>query len=381
MNQRRAILLLITCAFLVGAGKRPPGLGDVQDIRVWDHPTHTRVVIQLTREVAYQTGMISAPARLYIDIDDVWIQESLRNPRYETESEALKRVRGGQNKLDRARIVLELDASDRPYRTFHLKEPFRIVTDIYRSAPPDTGGAAQASSSGFDLRPVKRIAIDPGHGGKDPGAVGKGGLREKDVTLRVSKELERILDSQGFDAFLTRGDDQYVTLEGRTQIANQKRADLFISVHANASENRRSHGVETYLLDTRYDKQTARVAARENGTTVDQLNELQHILASLRLGYNERFASRLADHVQDELVGSLQNRHRGTKNLGVKHGPFLVLFMADMPAILVELGFVSNRSEAQRLRSSGFAAAAARGIARGISAYREEHARSLIATR
>ena len=379
MNQRRAILLLLIAIGLVGAGQRPPGLGDVEDIRVWDHPTHTRVVIQLTRETTYQTGIISAPTRLYIDIDDVWIEEPLRSPRHGGESAALRRVRGGQNQLDRARIVLELDATDRPYRTFHLRHPFRIVTDIYRSAPPDTDRAAQGS--GFDLRPVKRIAIDPGHGGKDPGAVGRGGLREKDITLRVSRELEQVLDSQGFDAFLTREGDAYLTLEKRTQIANQRKADLFVSIHANASENRHTHGVETYLLDTRYDKQTARVAARENGTTVGQLNELQHILASLRLGYNERFASRLAENVQDQLVASLQNRHRGTKDLGVKHGPFLVLFMADMPAILVELGFVSNRAESKRLRSSGFAAAAARGVARGISQYRDERARSLIATR
>jgi N-acetylmuramoyl-L-alanine amidase len=225
------------------------------------------------------------------------------------------------------------------------------------------------------------VAIDPGHGGKDPGAVGRGGVREKDVVLTVSRKLERMLDSQGYDAFLTRDRDVYLTLEQRTQIANQRQADLYLSIHANASPNKRTEGVETYLLDTRYDRQTARVAARENGTTVDQLNDLQRILASLRLGYNERFAARLADQVQDELLGQLRGRHRGTVDLGVKRGPFLVLFMADMPAILVELGFVSHRTEARRLQTKDFAEAAARGIASGISRYRDEHARSLVATR
>jgi N-acetylmuramoyl-L-alanine amidase len=283
--------------------------------------------------------------------------------------------------------VLELDSALRSHRTFHLRDPFRIVTDIYSEGAPaaPTPGPVAAGppreGATFDERPVRRIAIDPGHGGKDPGAVGRGNVREKDVVLRVARELEKLLDAQGFDAFLTRKRDVYLTLEQRTQLANSRKADLFISIHANASPSRKTSGVETYLLDTRYDRQTARVAARENGTTVGELNDLQRILASLRLGYNERFAARLAENVQQSLLRGLRSKHSGTRDLGVKRGPFLVLFMADMPAVLVELGFVTHRAEAKRMQSKGYARAAARGLARGISQYRDEHARSLVATR
>ncbi|MGH6693476.1 MAG: N-acetylmuramoyl-L-alanine amidase family protein, partial [Gammaproteobacteria bacterium] len=233
----------------------------------------------------------------------------------------------------------------------------------------------------FDLRPVQRVIIDPGHGGKDPGALGAGRLREKDVVLRIARALRAQLQREGLDAQLTRDDDRFLTLEQRTRLANQLRGDLFVSIHANATRNPRTSGVETYLLDTRYDRQTARVAARENGTTVAELDELQLILASLRLGYSERYAARLAHHVHGGISERLRRSFHGTRDLGVKRGPFLVLFQADMPAILVEVGFVSNRTEATRMRSDAFTRAAADGIARGILAHRGEHARHLVAER
>ncbi len=197
----------------------------------------------------------------------------------------------------------------------------------------------------------------------------------------MARLLRDRLRQAGFEVIMTRKRDEYLSLEERTALANRHKGDLFVSIHANASPNRRTTGVETYLLDTRYDRQTARVAARENGTTIDQLSELQRILASLRLGYHERYAARLARQTHQSLLESLRGSYRKTNDLGVKHGPFLVLFMADMPAILVEVGFVSNRGEAQRLSSSAFAKAAAVGLANGIVRYRNEHARRLVAGR
>ena len=223
--------------------------------------------------------------------------------------------------------------------------------------------------------------IDPGHGGKDPGAIGRRGTREKDVVLRLSRLVQKRLRAEGLKAYLTRDSDVYLSLEERTARANQLDADLFVSIHANASRNRKSRGFETYLLDTRYDQQTARVAARENGTTVEQLNDVQKILASLRLGYNERYAARLAEEVQGALYRTVKKKHRSARNLGVKRGPFLVLFLADMPAVLVEAGFLSNSAEEKWLRDKNQLQVLAEGIAAGILAYRDDHERRMVARR
>ena len=375
---RRAVLLGAVLLLVVGAGKRPPGLGDVTDIRVFDHPTHTRVVVELSRSASYRTGVLENPSRLFIDIDETWIEAPLRAPQESSEDAPLQQVRAGQNTLRRARIVLDLNERMAWHRTFQLENPFRIVTDVYLSKGDSEGGSAPGN---FDRRPVRRVVIDPGHGGKDPGARASGGVLEKDVVLRIGRDLRDGLKRAGFEVFMTRDKDLYLTLEERAARANARAADLFVSIHANASRNRKTHGVETYLLDTRYDRQTARVAARENGTTIDQLSELQKILASLRLGYNERFAARLAQDIHQSLVSSLRGSYQTTLDLGVKRGPFLVLFMADMPAILVEVGFLSNRAEARRMKSKTFASMAAAGIADGILRYRDDHARRLVAGR
>lgn len=375
---QRAVLLGAVLVLVVGAGKRPPGLGDVTDIRVFDHPTHTRVVVELSRSASYRTGVLEHPSRLYVDIDETWIEAPLREPQESSEDAPLQQVRAGQNTLRRARIVLDLNERMAWHRTFQLENPFRIVTDVYLPKGDSEEGRAPEN---FDRRPVRAVVIDPGHGGKDPGARGHGGVLEKDIVLRIGRDLRDGLKRAGFEVFMTRDKDLYLTLEERAARANARAADLFVSIHANASRNRKTHGVETYLLDTRYDRQTARVAARENGTTIDQLSELQKILASLRLGYNERFAARLAQDIHQSLVSSLRGSYQTTLDLGVKRGPFLVLFMADMPAILVEVGFLSNRAEARRMKSKAFASRAAAGIADGILRYRDDHARRLVAGR
>lgn len=376
---------------LLGAGKRPEGLGDVVSIERLEHEGHTRVVVELSRQASYRVNRLENPPRLYLDIDGVWIEAPVARARPQS-SGSVRLIRGGQNELERARVVLELDASTRASRTFHLEAPFRIVTDVFDAPAAAPVGAAPPTEAGppeparpplesFDARPVRRVVIDPGHGGKDPGAIGPGPLREKDVVLRIARELAAELRRAGLEVHLTRERDSFHELQARTDAANRWQGDLFVSIHANASRRRTAAGVETYLLDTRYDRQTARVAARENGISVGQLSELQRILASLRLGYNERFAVRFANTVHASLVRGLRARYGAIQDLGVKRGPFLVLFQADMPAILVEAGFVTNRVEGGRLATAAFAREAARGLARGILSYRDQHARSLIARR
>lgn len=381
----RGVAVCLLLVFGVGAGKRPPGLGDVKQIRVYEDDQHTRVVIELTRPAEWHTGFVADPPRYYVDIEDTWIEEEAREPEALSKLEVVRGVRGGQNTLQRARVVVELDRPGRHRETFEVRspDPFRIVTDIHHGDPhPQPPVAARpGQSDAFDRRPVRRVVIDPGHGGKDPGAIGSGGLREKDVVLAVSRALAKRLRKEGLEVYLTRDSDKFIPLEERTLLANRWKGDLFVSVHANASRNRRSNGVETYLLDTRYDRNTARVAARENGTTVAELNDLQHILASLRLSYSERYAAPLAEKVHTQLLGSLRKQFGDTRDLGVKRGPFLVLFQADMPAILVEIGFVTNRSEARRLRKREFPRVVADGIAEGVLRYRDNHARSIVAGR
>jgi N-acetylmuramoyl-L-alanine amidase len=386
---RRTLLGVAALSFaLLAAGKRPPGLGDVVSIERIEHEGHTRIVVELSREAEYRVNRLANPARLYVDIDGVWIEAPVAAARPQRAG-SVRMIRGGQNDLETARVVLELDASGAESRTFHLQKPFRIVTDVFDGpapaavdAPPPAGAQAAAPPlDSFDVRPVRRVAIDPGHGGKDPGALGLASVREKDVVLRISRELARELRRAGLEVYLTRDRDTFHELQERTDAANRWGADLFVSIHANASKRRSAAGVETYLLDTRYDRQTARVAARENGISVGELSDLQRILASLRLGYNERFAARFADNVHGSLVRALRRRYGSVNDLGVKRGPFLVLFQADMPAILVEVGFVTNRAEAGRMASQAFARETALGLARGILSYRDQHARSLIAGR
>lgn len=377
-------LILLGCIGL-GAGVRPPGLADVTDLRGYPHPGFVRVVIELSRAVPYQVHMLK-DGRLYIDIEETWIGKQHREPVTFAAGQGLRRVRAGQNTLRRARVVMDLDGPYRRHRTYSFPDPFRIVTDLY---PDETGAPAEGkhssapprSSSEFDSRPVRRVVIDPGHGGKDPGAIGTRGTREKDVVLRVALRVRDRLRAAGLETHLTRDSDRYLSLEERTARANQLDADVFVSIHANASPNRKTRGLETYLLDTRYDGHTARVAARENGTTIEGLNETQRILASLRFGYNERYAARLAHEVHDSLYRSLVRKHRTARDLGVKHGPFLVLFMTDMPSILIETGFLSNRSEEKWLRNRDVLDTMAEGIAAGILAYRDDHGRRRVAGR
>jgi N-acetylmuramoyl-L-alanine amidase len=213
------------------------------------------------------------------------------------------------------------------------------------------------------------VVLDPGHGGRDPGALGFG-VREKDVTLRVAQLLAPALERRGFRVVLTRDRDRTLSLEERTARAEAARGDLFVSLHANAAPRRSLQGIETYYLDADHERHSMRVAARENGVARSQLDPLQRTLGRLRISETSVHSRRLAQLVQTELVSGMPRRFRPVQDLGVKKGPFYVLFLSDMPAILVETGFVTNRSDAQRLRDAGYAEAVAERIAEGVDRFR-----------
>ncbi len=214
---------------------------------------------------------------------------------------------------------------------------------------------------------VKRVVIDPGHGGKDTGAIGKRGTREKDLALSISRKLKKRLEAMGLEVFLTREKDVFLELEERTRFANEHHADLFISVHINAAANRKAYGIETYTLNLNSDRYAMRLAARENASSSKSIGDLQFILADLATKANTDDSVRLARLVQGEMVTRLR-RTWGQKirDLGVKQALFFVLVGAKMPAILVETAFVSNPDEENRLRTEKYQEETARSIAEGV---------------
>ncbi len=370
----RGLLCLVALACL--AVDRPPGLGDVVEVRHWSYKDYTRVVVELS---APQRGEVEVkrlaadpsaerPERLYLDLSGVWVGRSY-DARIEVGDGLLQGVRLGQNTLQNTRVVLDLQQYDR-HRLLALSHPDRIVIDVYgrrkRSSPPREGVGRPLPTG---MRSIRTVVVDAGHGGQDPGAIGVGGLREKDVTLRLSRALGQRLADQGFRVVYTRSDDRSLTLEERTAIAESVDGDLFVSIHANASPRRSVHGVETYYLDENHERHAMGLAARENGIPRGDVNVLQQTLAKLHLQEVSPQSRRLAVAVQKAMVKGFP-RGQQPLDLGVKKGPFYVLFLSNMPSILVETGFLTHKGEARRLRDEAYLEVMARQIAEGVADYR-----------
>jgi N-acetylmuramoyl-L-alanine amidase len=373
----RLALLALALPALLGA-ERPPGLGDVKHVRHWSFPGFTRVVVETTRPVRTRVERLGAdpasrrPERLYLDLDGLWVGTRFDSP-IPVRDGLLRAVRVGQNTLRRTRVVIDLEHYDR-HRLVHLSSPPRVVIDVFgerddgaRGRPrPDPGGPRLAP----ELRPLRTVVVDPGHGGDDPGAR-RGGLVEKDVTLRIARALRPRLEAEGLRVVLTRDADRTRSLEERTALAEGVGGDLFLSLHVNAAPRRELHGIETYYLDKSHERHSLRVAATENGVAAAALDPLQRTLATLRASEASDHSAALAAAVQGELVRGLRGRYPGVADLGVKNGPFYVLFLASMPSVLVETGFLTNPQEARRLASAEYAELVAARIARGVLRYRD----------
>jgi N-acetylmuramoyl-L-alanine amidase len=343
------------------------------------------VVIDVDGEVKYRTGRLHNPDRLYLDLLATQLSATLKGRPLEVRDQILQGVRAAQNQTDVVRVVLDLKTL-REYHVFTLGDPFRVIIDIKgsgsESAPPpreDAAGPAPLRAEREVSPGPKRTAqaherrwhvvIDPGHGGKDPGAIGPSGLMEKDVVLDIAKRLRTLLQQEPAQrATLTRDTDAFIPLEERTAIANAKGADLFVSVHANAAERAEAQGVETYFLDTATDEQAMRTAARENATTPGRMGDLPLILRDLLLTSKRNESSLLAGSVQRALV-QVPSGARNGRDLGVKHAPFYVLMGAEMPSILVETAFISNPAEERRLADSQYRGEVARALLAGIKEY------------
>ncbi len=370
------VLLVLLLPILMGV-ERPPGLGDVRDVRTWSYEGYTRVVLELTREVRLpESGLVrlganrfaGRPERLYLDVPGVWVGR-----RYESGIEVgdglLAGVRLGQNTLSHSRLVIDLERYDH-HRLFTLPSPPRIVIDVYGDRP-----TFKRDSSGrlpTELRRVHTIVVDPGHGGRDPGATGIGGLQEKTVNLAIAKRLAKRLESRGFKVILTRSGDQTLDLEERTAIAESARGDVFISIHANASRRAKTRGLEIYTLDENHERHSLDVASRENGVPAAKLDPLQRALARLRVDEVGSYSKRLATLVHANVIEGARKSKRSVPDLGLKKGPFYVLFMSSMSSVLVETGFLTNKRDAKLLRSAKYQRELAEEIAEGVHQYRQQ---------
>ena len=247
-----------------------------------------------------------------------------------------------------------------------------------KSSAPQTAAAREAAPTSAGDRSliralglkIGRIVIDAGHGGHDTGTIGPNGLQEKDLVLDVSLRLGRLLENRlGADVIYTRDDDTFIPLETRTAIANEKQADLFISIHANSSPDPAARGVETYYLNFTSDADALEVAARENAVSQKSIHELQDLVKKITLKEKIEESRELASDVQQSLYSGLSSKSSSLRNRGVKKAPFVVLIGANMPSILAEISFVSNPTDEQRLETPEYRQKIAESLYHGIAKY------------
>jgi N-acetylmuramoyl-L-alanine amidase len=372
-------------------------LAVLNEMKHWSNPDYTRISLELDRDITWEShelgkGAPGKPGRVYIDINHAKLGRNVRD--ITIGDGLLKGARVGQQKNDVVRVVLDTE-NIKDYKVFPLSDPSRLIIDVRGERPveisrlepvispapeplaelrPDERQAMPEKRPRAQKRPaiskIRRIVVDPGHGGHDPGAVGPSGLQEKDVVLAIGLKLRELLkDELGLDVVMTRSSDVFIPLEERTAIANKVNADLFLSVHANAAPNRNANGIETYYLNLAKTEKAAQLAAKENGTSLEKVSVLQAILFDLMANYKLNDSAHLADEVQKALYKKARAHYPEVKNLGVKQGPFYVLVGATMPSILVEAAFLSNAQEEVRLNDPAYRDLTAEGILDGVRGY------------
>lgn len=391
-------LLVLTVGLSLAAGPQQDPRAEIVKLRHFTHPNFTRIVLDIGTLREYTSGELKEPDRIYVDVLQAKLNPILHGQSTEIRTDYVKRIRISQKTTSTVRVVADVDlARVQSYRVFHLFDPFRLVIDIY---PLGGAGAAPAAPSGKTplvdktLPPVKRqvdpkdpnfdatsmarqlglgvrtVVIDPGHGGSRPGTIGRSGLQEKTVNLEVALALQKLLrEKAGLEAILTRESDVDVPLEDRTVIANQKGADLFVSIHANAHRDRKRGGVETFFLNISPDPSVIELAAVENATSTKNIGEMGTILQKIVRNSKIQESRDLAEAIQRNLVRSLAKDLPGVSDLGVKGGPFWVLIGGEMPSVLVEISHLSNAKEEAKLKTRKYRELAAQGIFDGIMEY------------
>ena len=342
----------------------PSGPVKITSVERYGAKDAARVVVHVTHPSRFEVGELpasaGAPPRLIVDLENV----SYGGARTLPMEGLVERVRLGAQKTG-TRVVLDLSRA--AYRrVFYLPEPFRLVIDVSKEPP----FSARAAAGG--KRSVRRVVLDPGHGGNDPGALGPSGLREKDVTLDVAHRAAPLLARElGISTLLTRDSDVYVPLDERTARANAFGADLLISIHCNASEDGAGKGVMTFVLDDSRDALAARVAARENSASAAAAAELANAMSRVIDRGTLTHSEELGFLLQRAAMASLSARYPDVPDLGVRRAGFYVLAGAAMPAVLFETSFISSPLGEERLNSADYREKLADAIVNAVRAYRE----------
>lgn len=360
-------------------------------------PKGERVTMELTSEVTFYGERVPNPDRIFFDFPKTGIAIALTEQLKSLQSPLIKTVRVGRPTAGVTRVVIELLGSPK-YSTYALYNPFRVVVDLESTAvtttpvpgvspvatpsptppalsPAPTSAPAQtpqpappsASKVVLDAPPapaasnrrgdytlsrqlglrVAKIVIDPGHGGHDPGAMANG-VTESELVLDVALRLEKLLQQvPGVEVVLTRRTNEFVPLEERTAIANREpRADLFLSIHANSHSQSGVRGVESYFLNFATNPEAEAVAARENAASVGRMGTLPAIVKAITMNDKLEESREFATLLQASLVKGLRSQPGAGRDLGVKQAPFVVLIGAQMPSVLTEIGFLTNKTEA-----------------------------------
>jgi N-acetylmuramoyl-L-alanine amidase len=394
------------------AASGAPALATITSIKRVVLPDVVRVIIEVDGEVPFHDERIGDPDRLFVDLSQAQTVAALTDQtlRFTSDSDIVRQIRLGRQTNRTTRVVLDAGGVS-TYSIYAQYDPYRLVVDCVRgprpappplplagkyfvanwarklpassphgaaeilaalaSAPPPEPLAATAATAqpsapaeknatgGFSIARqlglgVSRIVIDPGHGGHDPGAMGNG-VSEAELVLDVALRIEKMLQKQpGVEVVLTRRSDEFVALPERTAMANRESADLFLSIHANASEDGTARGIETYFLNFANNLTAAGVAARENAASGQSMAALPDFVKAIALNNKLDESRDFATYVQRSMIEKLRVANKTTKDLGVKQAPFVVLIGAAMPSVLAEISFVTNTQEARLLKSSAY---------------------------
>ena len=346
----------------------------IEQIRVWPSPQSTRVVFDLTGPVEHNLFLLSNPERVVIDLEEASLDVDLSEIDYE--DTAMSGIRFGVREEGGLRIVVDLDRASSPQSfTLEPNESYghRLVLDLELEGTTLVRSIEEVASEERDII----VAIDAGHGGEDPGALGPGGLLEKNVVMGISRELQRIVNaSPGYTSLMVRDGDYYIALRDRAELARQNRADIFLSIHADAFDQASANGASVYALSDRgaTSERASYLAQKENradligGVGDLSLRDKDDVLASVLLDLSMTATLDSSLRLGAEIVPELDGVTRMHKPQ-VEQASFLVLKSPDMPSLLIETGFISNPDEARRLADPSFQSGMAHAIFRGVQDY------------